>query len=128
MMKKQKTPNTEHKAVNEIGLPESEKQLYLDYLNYAYKLAFLADGYMSQAEDVLYRNGKWQMEAKKKMKAAIKRLDELLEPVDKKMDDDGFFDDVKFLGKFLDTLRGCEISTDDEIKILSVIKNAYGKK
>lgn len=123
-----KTPNVEHKAVNEIGLPESERQLYLDYLNYAYKLAFLADGYMSKAEDVLYRNGKWQMSAKQRMKVAVKKIGEVIGPVDKKMNDDGFFDDIKFLGKFLDTVQGCEISSDDEIKILSVLKNAYGKK
>lgn len=123
-----KTPETEHKALNEIGLPEDEKKLYLDYLNYAYKLAFLADGYMSKAEEVLYRNGKWKMSAKQRMKIAVKKIGEVIDPVDKKMDDDGFYDDVKFLGKLLDTLKDCDIDAAREIKLLSVIKNSYGKK
>lgn len=122
------TSETESKSIQEIGLPEDERILYVEYVNYAFKLAYLADSYLCKAEDVLHRNGAWRMESKKRMKAAIKRLGEVLDPIDKKMDDDGFYDDVKFLGKLLDTLQGCEINNDDEIKILSVLKNAYGKK
>ena len=92
------------------------------------KLAFLADGYLFQAEEILKRNGNWCMETKQKMTIAIKRLSEVISFVDKTMDDDGFYDDVKFLGKLLDALKDCEIDRNEEIKILSVLKNAYGKK
>lgn len=122
------TPETERKTVGEIGLPEDERLLYVQYTNYAMKLAFLADGYLFQAEEILKRNGNWRMETKQKMTIAIKRLNEVISFVDKSMEDDGFYDDVKFLGKLLDTLKDCDIDAAREIKLLSVLKNVYGKK
>ena len=123
-----KTSETEHKTVGEIGLPEDERKLYIEYTNYAMKLAFLADGYLFKAEEVLKRNGNWRMETKQKMTIAVKKLNEVIAFVDKTMEDDGFYDDVKFLGKLLDTLKDCDIDAAREIKLLSVIKNSYGKK
>lgn len=121
------TPETERKTVGEIGLPEDERLLYVQYTNYAMKLAFWADGYLFQAEEILKRNGNWRMETKQKMTIAIKRLSEVISFVDKTMEDDGFYDDIKFLGKLLDTLKDCDIDAAREIKLLSVLKNAYGK-
>lgn len=90
------TPETERKTVGEIGLPEDERKLYVEYTNYAMKLAFLADGYLFQAEEILKRNGNWRMETKQKMTIAIKRLSEVISFVDKRWKTTAFMTILSF--------------------------------
>lgn len=119
----------ERKPAKSIGLtPEQNKQFNL-HCSIAYQLLFLADAQLAEAESVLRVAGKWELDLKKKVGDAQRVLARVTDYIEKSIDSDKnggeFYNTLNFFDKVLNQLLRSKVDKDDEIKILSYLKNNY---
>ena len=117
-----KTQISEAKNIIET---EQDRHEYRKLTNHAIALTYVVEGMLSKAEDVLRKNGEWKMLVKQQFKQASNAIRKITLPIDNQLKDDDLMDDVRFFEKLVYTLMECDISEDDQIKILSALKNKY---
>jgi hypothetical protein len=123
---------TEHKSVGEIEIAPDNLLRYKEKNALALMFLFLADAKMAEAEDELRKAGAWKLELKRKVNTAIRFVRGLTVDIEKQLDKDKagilFFKDAELLGKMADVLMQCDLTAGDETKLLSYIKNNYGRR
>lgn len=100
---------------------------YTKFLNMSYIFATVSENYHMQADDLLRKGGEYRLENKQlfnSFKNASKKLLIKAENLDEKYDDT-FYSAVDFIKKLMDICAEKELSDDDQIKIISYIKNNY---
>lgn len=119
-------------SVSGINLSKEAYDVYSKKSVSAFMYMYLADAKLAEAEAVLRECGGWRLELKKKVNTAINYIRGLTIDMDKSIDKDVagslFFKDAEFLGKMTDVLMESTINKEDEIKLLSYIKNTYGRR
>lgn len=109
---------------------ENKKGSFKEYrynLNMAHLMATIADGYAMKADSML-RKVSYRLENKMLFSGLIRLLSKLLKKVDNMPDDeeaDAFFKCSDILTKIADTMATKVITDEDEIKIVSFIKNNF---
>lgn len=96
-------------------------------LNMAHLTATIADGYAMKADSMLRRIN-YRLENKMLFGQLIKVLTKLLKRVDNMPDDkrsDAFFTCSDVFSKVADEMANKYISKEDEVKLLSFIKNTF---
>lgn len=123
---------TERKQINGIALTPDTLLRFREKTSLALMFLFLADAKLAEAEDVLRANDVWKLDLKKEVNVAINYVRTLTTKAEKELDSDKvgglFYADTELLGKMADALMQCDLSKDDEINLLSYVRNNYGRK
>jgi len=119
----------ELKPAKSIGLTHEQTNQFNLHCSIAYQLLFLADAQLAEAESVLRVNGAWELDLKKKVGDAQRVLARVTDYIEKSIDSDKnggeFYNTLNFFDKVLNQLLRSKVDKDDEIKILSYLKNNY---
>jgi hypothetical protein len=122
----------EYSQVSGIELNPDTLQKYKEKSAIALMMLFLADAKLYECEELLKENGAWKLSLKKKVKTAINYVVGITSEMEKSIDKDVhgalFYADSKFLGQVADLLISSNMTKDDEIKLLSYLKNNYARK
>lgn len=102
---------------------------YRKQLNLAYIMVTASDAFAMKADDILRRSGGYKFENKYLFKQLRNLLSKILKPVDNlecsEERADAFINASVFLQDLVSELTAKSLSKEDEVKILSHIKNNY---
>ena len=102
---------------------------YRKKLNLAYIMVTAADAFIMEADNVLRMSGGYRFENKYLFKQLTKLLSKILKPVDNlecsEEKADAFINASVFLQDLVSELTAKTLSKEDEVKIISHIKNNY---
>ena len=119
----------ERKQTQFINLTPEQRREFHTKTSIAYQLLFLADARFSEAEGVLVDHGAWSLDIKKLVNCAQREVKKVTNYIEKQVDQDPnaehFYNTLNFFDKVLNQLLRSKVNKDDEIKILSYLKNNY---
>lgn len=119
----------ERKQTQFINLTPEQRREFHTKTSIAYQLLFLADAKLCEAEDVLREHGAWCLDIKKLVNGSQNEVKKITNYIEKQVDQDTnaehFYNTLNFFDKVLNQLLRSKVDKDDEIKILSYLKNNY---
>lgn len=103
---------------------------FLEYkmnLNFAYIMATVSENYILQAEDILRRGTCYRLDNKQTFQNLKRQTGNLLKKAEnlEEEQDEAFYNAVSFIKAIADQLCLKNLTKEDEIKIVSYIKNNF---